>query len=185
MISGTYAVVGYLNGALAEFVQGLRELLAPEQAHIRPHLTLLAPRVLESPPEKLHSALKRICYDVPSVKLTLGEVESFTPATSTVYLGVGDRAGELRDLHQRLNQYGFRADETWPFVPHITLAKLEGHGAVADVLEEAGRAWQKYPGAREFVMDKLTVVREVSPDLWNDLATVPLPSAGLPSADVS
>jgi 2'-5' RNA ligase len=183
MTSGTYAVVSYLNGALADFVQGLRARLAPDEEHVRPHLTLLSPRVLESPPEKLHSALKRICYDARPVAVSLGEVESFVPATNTVYLQVNGGACEVRSLHERLNQYGFRADDTWPYVPHVTLATLDGQSIVADVLEEARQQWKLYAGGRDFVINKLTVVREMSPGLWNDLASVPLPSAHLRSAN--
>jgi 2'-5' RNA ligase len=185
MISGTYAVVAYLNGPLADFVHGLRIRLWPAEAHIRPHLTLLAPRLLESPPDKLHSALKRICYNVRPVKVSLAGVESFVPASSTVYLGVHEGAADVCDLHERLNQYGFRADELWSFVPHVTLARLADDAAATKALHEAEHEWRSYQGARAFVIDRLTVVREVAPDMWADLVTVSLPSAELSSTDAS
>lgn len=179
MISGTYAVVAYLRGPLADFVQGLRRQLAPKQGAVRPHLTLLSPRVLEAPPEKLHSALKRICYRAVPVRVSLGGVESFVPATSTVYLRVEEGAGLVSELQRRLNQYGFRAEDSWPYVPHVTLAKLADDAAAAEAAEEARRQWLLYGGVREFLMEKLTLVREVAPDQWDDLATVALGSADL------
>ncbi len=185
MTSGCYAVVAYLSGPLAEFVQGLRSQLVPREAHVRPHLTLLAPRVLESPPEKLHSALQRICYKEPPLRVSFGEVESFVPSTSTVYLRIHEGAGELCHLHQRLNQYGFRAEESWPYVAHVTLAKLEDDRAALEAMKEGQRQWSLYAGMREFRIEKLTLVREVTPDLWDDLATVVLIPAALRGAHES
>ncbi len=185
MTSGCYAVVAYLSGPLAEFVQGLRSQLVPREAHVRPHLTLLAPRVLESPPEKLHSALQRICYKEPPLRVSFGEVESFVPSTSTVYLRIHEGADELRHLHQRLNQYGFRAEESWPYVPHVTLAKLEDDRAALEAMKEGQRQWSLYAGMREFRIEKLTLVREVTPDFWDDLATVVLAPASLRGAHES
>ena len=185
MTSGCYAVVAYLSGPLAEFVQGLRSQLVPREAHVRPHLTLLAPRVLESPPEKLHSALQRICYKEPPLRVSFGEVESFVPSTSTVYLRIHEGADELRHLHQRLNQYGFRAEESWPYVAHVTLAKLEDDRAALEAMKEGQRQWSLYAGMREFRIEKLTLVREVTPDFWDDLATVVLAPASLRGAHES
>src|SRR5215471_20273013 len=142
-----YAVVNYLNGPLAHFVEGLRSRLAPEQAQMRAHLTLLSPRVLEAPSEKLLSALKRICYEAQPLQISLGEVKSFVPTTSTVYLGLNDGARQVCDLHQQLNQYGFRAEDPWAYVPHITLAKLAEDKAAKAAFEEARKQWSSYDGA--------------------------------------
>src|SRR5260370_1613264 len=114
MTSGCYAVVAYLSGPLAEFVQGLRSQLVPREAHVRPHLTLLAPRVLESPPEKLHSALQRICYKEPPLRVSFGEVETFVPSTSTAYLRIHEAPVELPHLPPPLNPYDFPPLESCP-----------------------------------------------------------------------
>ena len=97
MTSGCYAVVAYLSGPLAEFVQGLRSQLVPREAHVRPHLTLLAPRVLESPPEKLHSALQRICYKEPPLlaRNTGGKLERVAIAGVGPVAGRGAAFGDL------------------------------------------------------------------------------------------
>jgi len=172
-----YAVVTYLNGPLANFVEDLRSRFAPEQAHMRAHLTLLSPRVLESPPEKLLSALKRICYKAEPVSVSLGQAETFLPATSTVYLGLHQGARQVRELHRRLNQYGFRAEDPWAYVPHVTLAKLAESAAAEKALEEARKQWSSYTGEREFLVQEITLVREAELERWNDLAKVTLPSA--------
>ncbi|HZR27577.1 MAG TPA: 2'-5' RNA ligase family protein [Terriglobales bacterium] len=174
MEPASYAVVAYINGPLAAFVESLRSRLTPEQAHVRPHLTLLAPRVLETPRDKLLAALKRICYKAEPVRISLGRVEAFVPSTSTVYLQVQQGASQISSLHQRLNQYGFRAEEPWAYVPHITLAKLADNAAALKAVEEAQEQWAHYSGARDFLVKELTLVREFAPDKWDDLARVPL-----------
>jgi 2'-5' RNA ligase len=174
-----YAVVTYLHGPLANFVEDLRRQLAPEQAHMRAHLTLLSPRVLESPPEKLLSALNRICYKIESVQVALGQVETFLPVTSTVYLGLHEGARQVCDLHQRLNQYGLRAEDPWAYVPHVTLAKFDEEAVAQKALEGTRRQWSSYAGARDFPVKELTLVRETEHERWNDLAKVALPSGAL------
>ena len=174
MEPASYAVVAYINGPLASFVESLRSRLTPEQAHVRPHLTLLAPRVLETPRDKLLAALKRICYKAEPVRISLGQVEAFVPATSTVYLSVQQGASQISNLHQQLNQYGFRAEESWAYVPHVTLAKFADDAAALKAAEEAQAQWSRYADARDFLVKELTLVREFAPDKWDDLAKVPL-----------
>jgi 2'-5' RNA ligase len=180
MESGSYAVVAYLNGALAGFVESLRSRLAPEQTLVRPHLTLLSPRALEIPREKLISAFKRICYNAQPVAISLDEVQAFVPVTSTVYLQIHQGSDRICDLHQRLNQYGFRAEEAWPYVPHVTLATLADHAVALQVLQEARMLWSRYSGPREFMVKELTLVRESVPGRWDDLDTVALASTVAP-----
>ncbi len=174
MEPASYAVVAYINGPLASFVESLRSRLTPEQAHVRPHLTLLAPRMLETPRDKLLAALKRICYKAEPVHISLGQVEAFVPVTSTVYLRVQQGASQIGNLHQQLNQYGFRAEEPWNYVPHITLAKLADDASALKAAEEAQAQWARYSDARDFLVKELTLVREFAPDKWDDLAKVPL-----------
>lgn len=180
MQPGSYAVVTYITGPLAKFVEGLRHDLAPEQSRVRAHLTLLSPRVLESPREKLLAAVKRACYKSLPVRISLGRVETFAPATSTIYVAVDEGAREIRDLRQELNQYDLRAEEPWPFVPHITLARLSDDAAATKALEEAQRQWSRYAGPRDFLVKQLTLVREAPPNRWDDLATFALGAPALP-----
>ena len=179
MLPGSYAVVTYMTGPLAKFVEDLRHGLAPEQSRVRAHLTLLSPRVLESPREKLLAAVKRACYKIQPVCISLGQVETFVPATSTIYLTLDQGARQIRDLRHELNQYDLRAEEPWPFVPHITVGKFNDDAAATKALEEARRQWSRYTGPRDFLVKQLTLVREAPPNRWDDLAAFALGSTAL------
>jgi 2'-5' RNA ligase len=80
-------------------------------------------------------------------------------------------------LHQKLNQYGFRAEDPWAYVPHITLAKLAEEAAAKQALDDARKQWSGYSGTRKFLVKDLMLVREMGHEQWNDLARVTLPSA--------
>jgi len=177
MYSGSYAVVAYITGPLGRFVEEFRRSIAPEEPRTPTHLTLLSPRVLESPREKLLAAVRRACYKSEPVRITLGEVESFVPSSSTIYLPVREGAGEISDLRRELNQYDLRAEELWPYVPHITLATFADHSAADAAMERAQRAWSVYTGPREFLVNQLTLVREAPPNRWDDLGTFALGTA--------
>lgn len=177
MYSGSYAVVAYITGPLGRFVEGLRHNLTPEEPRKRAHLTLLSPRILESPREKLLAAVRRACYKSGPVKISVGDVESFVPSSSTIYLPVIEGAGEVSDLRRELNQYDLRAEDPWPYVPHITLATLADDAAVDGAMGRAQREWSAYTGPREFLVSQLTLVREAPPHRWDDLGTFALGSS--------
>jgi hypothetical protein len=81
------------------------------------------------------------------------------------------------DLRRELNQYDLRAEELWPYVPHITLATFADHAAADAAMDRAQRAWSLYTGPREFLVNQLTLVREAPPNRWDDLGTFALSSA--------
>ena len=174
MYSGSYAVVTYITGPLARFAEELRHSLSPDEPRMRAHLTLLSPRILESPREKLVAAVKRACYKSEPIKISLGRVESFVPKSSAIYLPVREGAGEISELRRELNQYDLRAEEPWPYVPHITLATFADPAAPDNAMQRAQREWSVYTGPREFLVNQLTLVREAPPNRWDDLGTFAL-----------
>ena len=176
MYSGSYAVVAYITGPLAGFVEDVRSRFTPEEPRMRAHLTLLLPRTLESPREKLLAAVRRACYKSVPGRVCLGPVESFVPATSTIYLSVQEGAKAVRELRRELNQYDLRADEPWPFVPHVTLARFRDNTAAESAMPQVQQEWSAYAGPREFMVTQLTLVREGSGNRWDDLGTFALGS---------
>jgi hypothetical protein len=65
--------IRYVKGPAGEFVENLRRELHPDLPHLAAHLTLLP---------------TRICSEAQPFEVALGDVETFTPATPTVYLRV-------------------------------------------------------------------------------------------------
>ena len=44
--------------------------------------------------------------------------------TPTIFIGVDAAASQMTDLHRKLNTEGLRFQEEWPYIPHLTIAKM-------------------------------------------------------------
>src|SRR5438067_4417997 len=93
-VAPQYAVVCYLAGDLSTFVESLRRELAPEQAHLQAHITLLPPRRLQISEEKAVALIQATAESRAAIPVTIAEKpETFLPVSPTIYLPVagGDR----------------------------------------------------------------------------------------------
>ena len=171
-----YAVVCYLTGALAKFAESLRAQLAPQQSHLRAHITLLPPRLLKTSaagsPAECAKALRSTGSHLAPLRISLDRAESFLPLHSTVYLRVNHGARHLRSIYETLNCGDLAADDPWPYVPHLTLATLPDASQTRAALAQAEQHWQRYQGEREFMLAEMTLVREDTPERWTDLETI-------------
>jgi 2'-5' RNA ligase len=169
-----YALVAYVRGSAGEFVEQLREQLHPDQPHLAAHLTILPPRCLQGDELAALELLEEICSHAEPFEITLGEVESFVPVTPTVFIRVAHSGYRMRELHDRLNKQVLEAHEQWPYMPHLTIAKLSTEGQAQEAYETARDRWQQFSGSRRILVKELTFVREREANLWVDLAGVPL-----------
>jgi hypothetical protein len=84
------------------------------------------------------------------------------------------------DLHSRLNTEGLACHEEWPYIPHLTIAKMNAEQPAQRAFEMARERWASYTGSRRILLERLTFVREdPSPgatNCWIDLAPVTLGS---------
>jgi len=106
--------------------------------------------------------------------VTLGMVETFCPVTPTVFIRVDAAASSMSELHRKLNTEVLAYNEEWPYIPHLTIAKMGGEAQAQTALETARRRWEQYSGSRRILLERLTFVREESPNCWVDLAPVVL-----------
>ena len=169
-----YALVAYVKGPVGEFVENLRRELHPELPHFAAHLTLLPPRPLQGTENAALQVLAEVCGQVEPFEVTLGGMESFIPTTPTVYIRVAHAASMLGELHDRLNTRALAFVEEWPYIPHVTIAKMPSEQAAEQALEVARERWRRYSGRRRILLDRLTFVREDAQNCWVDLAPVPL-----------
>jgi 2'-5' RNA ligase len=163
-----------VKGPVGEFVENLRRELHPELPHFAAHLTLLPPRPLQGTENAALQVLAGICGQAEPFEVTLDGMESFAPTTPTVYIRVAHAASRLCELHDQLNTQALAFIEEWPYIPHLTIAKMPGEQAAEEALEIARERWQQYGGSRRILVDRLTFVREESLNCWVDLAPVPL-----------
>ena len=172
MQSSRYALVAYVRSPLGEFVEHLRRELHPALPHLAAHLTLLPPRLLQGTESEALQAVAKICCQAEPFEVTLGDMQSFVPTTPTVYIRVAYGAARLQELHDQLNKRTLAFAEEWPYIPHLTIAKMANLQAAEQALRIGRDRWRQYPGSRCILLDRLTFVREDAQNCWVDLAPV-------------
>lgn len=169
-----YAVVAYVNNPVGRFVEELRRDLFPEHAHLPAHITVLPPRVLHGSEAEALERLGELCRDVDPFEVVMGDVESFSPVTPTVFIRVAHAAYRLRELHDRLNTEVVHCHEQWPYMPHLTIVKMPETSQANAAAQEARGRWSRYAETRRILIEQLTFVREGEKNHWVDLAPIPL-----------
>lgn len=173
MSNARYALVSYVRSPVGEFVEKLRQELHPTMAHMPAHLTILPPRELSGTETAAREFLEDACSHVIPFDVALGDVESFLPTTPTVFIQVKRAAYRMRELHDQLGLKMLCGNESWPYIPHMTIVKTELDEEAQRVLTVARERWREFRGKREVHLDELMFVRE-SGGHWQDLAPVPL-----------
>jgi len=169
-----YALVSYVRGPAGEFVENLRRELHPDLPQFDAHLTILPPRTLQVAESAALQTIERICGEEEPFEVHLGGVETFIPVTPTVYIRVDEHASRMSELHSRLNTEGLACNEEWPYIPHMTIAKMSSEELAQDAFHISRDRWAKYGGARRVLVEHLTFVREEEPGCWVDVAPVRL-----------
>jgi 2'-5' RNA ligase len=174
MTQRDYALVAYVSNPIGQFVESLRREFQPEQAHLPAHLTLLPPRPLGGTSQQAIELIEEACGSVQPFEVTMGDVESFAPVTPTVFIRVAHAAYRMRELHEKLNRGVLKFEEPWPYMPHLTVFRLDDFERASRGFEAATERWTEYHGPRRILIESLTFVRETSPHHWEDLAPIPL-----------
>jgi 2'-5' RNA ligase len=174
MPSPQYALVAYVRNSVGEFVESLRREFHPKHAHLPAHISVLPPRLLQGSEQEALEIVERVCRDADPFEVALGEVASFTPLTPTVFLRLAHAGYRMRELHDTLNVGALYAGEPFPYMPHLTIFRMDTAEQAEPAYEEARRRWDEYTGSRRLLLEQLTFVRQAGEDLWTDLATVTL-----------
>lgn len=169
-----YALVTYVRNPVGEFVERLRQELHPDLPHLAAHVTILPPRFLHGSEFSALELLEDICAQLSPFEITLGDVETFVPATPTVFIRVAQDAERLRELHARLGIKVLACTEEWPYMPHLTIVKMSTQALAEQAYIYARDRWAQFRGSRQIQIQRLTFVREADENRWVDLAGVPL-----------
>jgi 2'-5' RNA ligase len=169
-----YALVAYVHSPVGQFVESLRRELHPALAHLAAHLTVLPPRVLQGSELAATELIEDVCSKVDPFEVVLGDVETFCPATPTVFVRVARAGYRLRELHDLLNTGALSAGEEFPYMPHLTVAKFKDEEQAHLAHKIARERWSAFEGLRRVEIKELTFVREEKENRWVDLAPVPL-----------
>ena len=173
MASSRYALVTYIRNPVGEFVEQLRQELHPTIAHMAAHLTILPPRELAGSEAAALEYLEEACGRVVPFSVELGDVDTFLPTTPTVFIQVKRGAYRMRELHDQLCGNAVGCEESWPYIPHLTILKTETVELARAACPAAQARWAQFAGQREVYVEELMFVRE-NQGCWQDLAPVAL-----------
>ena len=173
MPSSRYALVTYLRNPIGEFVEQLRQELHPTIEHMPAHLTILPPRELTWTEAEALEFLEDACSRVIPFSVELGDVETFLPTTSTVFIQVKRAAYRMRELHDQLCGSGLNCEESWLYIPHLTILKADQDAEARAAFVIARERWAQFSGRRDVQVEKLMFVRETCGH-WQDVAPLPL-----------
>jgi len=173
MSNPRYALVTYVRNPVGEFIEQLRRELHPTIAHMAAHVTVLPPRELIGSEVAALEFLEEACSQAIPFDLELGEVETFLPTTPTVFIQVRRAAYRMRELHDLLCGRGLRCEESWPYIPHLTILKADQDDQARAALAVAQQRWAAFPGPRLVHVEELMFVRERE-GCWQDVAPVAL-----------
>lgn len=168
-----YAVVAYVRDPVGIFVEELRRQLHPAHTHADAHVTILPPRPLLGTEAEAIEMLTRSCQSIAPFEVTMGDVETFIPLTPTVFLRVARGAYRLRELHDQFNRGPFEFHEPWPYMPHLTVAKMDTAEEARKVLAIASERWRSFNESRVVRIRSLVFVKGIG-ERWLDLAEAPL-----------
>jgi 2'-5' RNA ligase len=174
MHSPRYALVTYVRNPVGEFIAQLRQELHPDLPHLAAHVTILPPRQLRGSEFSALELLEDVCAQISPFEITLSDVETFVPATPTVFIRVAQGNDHLHDLHERLGTKVLASAEEWPYMPHLTIVKMSTQAQAEDAYIVARDRWAQFRGSRQVQIQQLTFVREAEENRWVDLAGVPL-----------
>lgn len=169
-----YAVVAYVKDSVGRFVEELRRELHPDHTHLAAHVTILPPRQLQGSEASAIATMERFAPEVSAFQIQMGTVETFSPATPTVFLRVQRSAHRFRDLHDKLNTGALYCAEEWPYMPHLTIVKMPELVSAESALLTARTRWENFAGAKNAPIEDITFVREGSDHQWVDITTVKL-----------
>ena len=168
-----YAAVTYVRSPAGMFVEEMRRDLHPAHTHADAHITVLPPRPLHGTEAEAIQQLREDCRSFAPFEVTMGDVESFIPTTPTVFIRVAHGAYRIRELHDHLNQGPLLYCEPWPYMPHLTIVKLDTIDEARKVIRLARPRWDRCEDSRNIRIDELTFVKGTG-ERWMDLATIPL-----------
>lgn len=169
-----YGLVAYVTNPVGQFVETLRRELRPASPRAVAHLTILPPRLLRGSEAEALAALQSAGHRFRAFHVVLGDVATFLPGTPTVFVGVGEGAEHIGALHRSLNSGALASTETWSYVPHLTIVRMDTPAEALAVLPVAESRWRGYEGTRSVHVTELAFVREEEDLTWVDLGHVPL-----------
>ncbi len=176
---GSFALVTYIPEKLGTFLHSLRHEL-PGEENPQAHITLLPPRTLRASVDLVSREAKEVLTRFQSFAVQLAGVKMF-PETNILYLEISTGNEMLHKLHDALNSGLLAHEESFDFLPHLTLSGPVPFQDTAKVREQATKAWGKHIGEKSFEVTEVVALWQplyTSPDDWNRVWSQKLGDSG-------
>jgi len=162
---GSFALVTYIPGALGSFLRSLRHNL-PGDENPDAHITLLPPRPLATSVDLVSAEAQTVLSRFHPFTVELASVKVF-PETNILYLEISRGNDVLHQLHNALNTGLLEHDESFDFLPHLTISGSIPRHELAKVRTQAEKAWQSHKGETKFEINEVVA-------LWQPMYTSPV-----------
>jgi 2'-5' RNA ligase len=170
----SFALVGYINGKLGDFLNSLRAELV-RGCLASAHVTVLPPRPLSIDIASGERELSARLEAFSPFPIEITGVRIF-PVTDVIFAEVGLGRAQLTELHEKLNVNDLHFREPHEYHPHVTLAQGVTLADLPAVYELACRRWKEELPSHRFMLEKLTFVQNTVENIWVDLAEFDLRS---------
>lgn len=128
-----YGVVIFPSKPLQDKVNGYRKRYDPHYALIAPHITLKSPfDAEEQDVSEISEKLRRIAAVHQPFSYHVSKVKSFEPVNNVIYFKV-DPNKTFDSLYEMMHTDGFPGEESYRFVPHITIGQKLSDDEHSDV----------------------------------------------------
>lgn len=168
----SYAIVAYVSGPVARFVDRLRGELSPGCPH-HAHITILPPRPLSCPAADAAEFARQLVAHFEPFEVRLGEILEFRN-TQVIYISLVSGICEIIAMHDVLNTGVLGQSEVHEYVPHITVGRELASESFDDSLVLSRRRWDEFGPPPPLRIETVTFVQEQGVGTWRDLAELAL-----------
>jgi 2'-5' RNA ligase len=176
---GSFALVTYIPEPLGSFLYSLRHSL-PGDDKPQAHITVLPPRPLKADVDSVsRQARIKLSRFAPFV-VELSGIKAF-PITNILYLEIAGGRSTLHELHDALNTGLLAHEESFDFLPHLTISGPVPLKSLAKLRAQAKRVWREPFGETKFEVNEIVALWQPlhgSPEDWNRLWSQKLGDGG-------
>lgn len=128
-----YGIVIFPPRDVQDLANSFRKRYDPRYSLIPPHITLKYPfQLKERKLEDVVSHLEKVAERTEPFQIEFHKVSTFHPTTNVVYLAIRNEEPVIR-LHEQCNEGVLYDEETYSYVPHLTIAQEMTNAELNDI----------------------------------------------------
>jgi 2'-5' RNA ligase len=150
---------------LSRLADRIRRPYDPNFLRIGPHVTVLPPREVHLSRRQAIAVATSVAQRFRSFSISLGAIRTFLPIMPVVFASLRTGRDELELLHRRLSRGSLNGEESFPYVPHLTLGQKLDSRRLPRALALSRKVFAQARQKR-WLADRLIVVERLSEEVW-------------------